>query len=326
MRHSGCGTALGRPPGSSLRTSSPPPLVDGFFRGASFCKYVCPIGQFHFVQSLVSPFEVKVRQPEVCTSCSTHICLHGNAQQRGCELNLFQPKKLGNFDCTFCLDCVHSCSHGNVGLIAIVPGASIVRDRRLSRRRDVGVLVGLSVFGAFISAAVMTGPVMMWLHQWHARLGSMLAATTLFLSGGPGALPGLLVFLCGRAKPELTGRFLLALVPLGFSMWLAHFCYHLVTRMEQRDSGSRTHPGLACLRDHTSRCIAVVAAAVSDSRPRRRPSTQPLPRLEDRLQSRHAGERRAGTAGSLGDPRRRALLAGLWILGQPMEMRGMVMR
>ena len=40
--------------------------VDSVFRGASFCKYVCPIGQFHFVHSLVSPLEVKVREPAVC--------------------------------------------------------------------------------------------------------------------------------------------------------------------------------------------------------------------------------------------------------------------
>src|ERR1051325_4653033 len=32
--------------------------VDALFRGASFCKYVCPIGQFQFVASLVSPLEV----------------------------------------------------------------------------------------------------------------------------------------------------------------------------------------------------------------------------------------------------------------------------
>src|SRR5262249_31536405 len=36
-------------------------VVDVLFRGAAFCKYVCPIGQFNFVQSLVSPLEVKVR-------------------------------------------------------------------------------------------------------------------------------------------------------------------------------------------------------------------------------------------------------------------------
>ena len=54
-------------------------LVDAAFRGASFCKYICPIGQFQFAGSLVSPLEVKVRQPEVCAGCTTHDCLRGNA-------------------------------------------------------------------------------------------------------------------------------------------------------------------------------------------------------------------------------------------------------
>ena len=35
--------------------------VDSFFQDASFCKYVCPIGQFNFVASTVSPLEVAVR-------------------------------------------------------------------------------------------------------------------------------------------------------------------------------------------------------------------------------------------------------------------------
>ena len=38
-------------------------VIDGFFRGASFCKYVCPIGQFNFVQSLVSPVEITGARP-----------------------------------------------------------------------------------------------------------------------------------------------------------------------------------------------------------------------------------------------------------------------
>ena len=41
-------------------------VIDGFFRGAAFCKHVCPIGQFHFVNSLASPLEVGIREPDVC--------------------------------------------------------------------------------------------------------------------------------------------------------------------------------------------------------------------------------------------------------------------
>jgi polyferredoxin len=36
-------------------------VVDTLFRDASFCKWVCPIGQFNFVASTVSPLEVQVR-------------------------------------------------------------------------------------------------------------------------------------------------------------------------------------------------------------------------------------------------------------------------
>src|SRR3954453_18941838 len=151
--------------------------VDSVFKGASFCKYVCPIGQFHFVHSLVSPLEVKVLEPAVCGSCTTHDCIRGNDRQRGCELNLFQPKKLGNFDCTFCLDCVQACPQQNVGILRVLPGQSLYQDSRgsgiarLNRRPDVAALALILVFGAFVNAAGMTGPVMMWMHHWHAQLG-----------------------------------------------------------------------------------------------------------------------------------------------------------
>ena len=39
-------------------------VIDGFFRGASFCKYVCPIGQFNFVQSLISPLRNQGARPD----------------------------------------------------------------------------------------------------------------------------------------------------------------------------------------------------------------------------------------------------------------------
>ncbi len=50
-----------------------------FFRRAAFCKYVCPLGQFNFLGSLISLTEIKIRQPKDCIS--------GNkiTQQRGCD-------------------------------------------------------------------------------------------------------------------------------------------------------------------------------------------------------------------------------------------------
>src|ERR1044072_850006 len=55
-------------------------VVDGFFKHASFCKFVCPIGQFNFLASTISPLEVKVRDQEVCTSCATKDCIRGRRE------------------------------------------------------------------------------------------------------------------------------------------------------------------------------------------------------------------------------------------------------
>jgi cytochrome c oxidase assembly factor CtaG/polyferredoxin len=225
-------------------------VIDGLFRGASFCKYLCPIGQFNFVQSLASPLEVKARDPAVCASCRTKDCIRGRDGIPGCELHLFVPRKAGNMDCTACLDCVHACPHDNIGLIAAPPGAELWNDRhrsgigRFGRRPDIAALVLVLVFGAFANAAGMVGPVAEWQGQLALVVGirSPLPATTAFYLVALVALP--LVAVGGAAALsrhwgrleagtlEVATRYAYALVPLGFGMWLAHYCYHFLTSYE----------------------------------------------------------------------------------------------
>ena len=210
--------------------------VDSVFRGASFCKYVCPVGQYHFVVSLVSPREIAVRDKGVCRSCQTYDCIRGNEKSRGCELYLFQPKKASNLDCTFCLDCVKACPHDNVGLMAVAPAKTLLSDGyrsslgRLSKRTDLVALVLLLVFGAFVNAAGMLEPVMMWEHGWHARLGvhAMPYVVAAFVAGGAILLPFLVYLLCRlvNGSSELANRLAYSLVPLGVGMWAAHLAFH----------------------------------------------------------------------------------------------------
>ena len=126
-------------------------LIDAVFKHATFCKFVCPIGQFNFVASTASPLEVTVRDMAVCTHCKTKDCIRGVREQaaplvviqRGCELALFQPRKTGNVDCTFCLDCVQACPHDNVGIISRVPAGELTTDPMrsglgiFSKRKDL---------------------------------------------------------------------------------------------------------------------------------------------------------------------------------------------
>jgi cytochrome c oxidase assembly factor CtaG len=222
-------------------------VVDGLFKGASFCKYVCPIGQFNFVQSLVSPLEVKARNLDVCLSCATRECIRGSSVQRGCELQLFVPRKSGNLDCTFCLDCLHACPHQNVGLISISPASQLIPNRarprfgRLARRTDVAALALLLVFGAFVNAAGMIAPVTEWEQSLQNQFGfsSPLPVIALLFAFGLLIAPAIMAVSCGTISKafggirvqwkKLTSSFVMALVPLGFSMWVAHFVYHLLT-------------------------------------------------------------------------------------------------
>ncbi|HRI15420.1 MAG TPA: cytochrome c oxidase assembly protein [Verrucomicrobiota bacterium] len=222
-------------------------VVDAWFKGASFCKYACPIGQFQFVISLVSPMEVKVRQPDACSRCQTHDCLRGNSNQRGCELDLYLPRKTGSLDCTFCLDCVRACPHDNIGILAVAPALHLTTDRhraglgRLSRRLDVAALVLIVIFAGFASAAAMTQPITTEWNKLALHLGLrspilvigawfVLTLVILPLAVFGGVVPtSRMVARLPTTWREVFCRFSLALVPLGAAMWGAHVLFHFLS-------------------------------------------------------------------------------------------------
>lgn len=231
--------------------------IDLVFTGAGFCKYVCPIGQFNFAASAISPLEVKIREASTCESCRTADCIRGRRDpvraetvvQRGCELHLFLPAKVGNTDCTFCLDCVQACPHDNLALAVRTPAAELADDRprsslgRLSQRTDLAALAVVFTFGAILNAFAMTAPVHD-LERWlaatlHIRsegpvlalvFAGALIVAPLALLGGAALATRRLVPAAGRPPAALTfRRFAHALVPLGFGLWLAHYGFHLLT-------------------------------------------------------------------------------------------------
>jgi cytochrome c oxidase assembly factor CtaG len=316
-------------------------VIDGFFRGAVFCKYLCPIGQFNFVQSLVSPLEVKVRNPQVCASCRSKDCLRGRDGIPGCELHLFPPRKTGNLDCTFCLDCIHACPHENIGILARTPASELWCDAfrsgigRLSRRPDLAALVLVLVFGAFANAAGMVGPVVQWRDE-----RSPFVINLIFYSLTLVALPLLAVAAAaavsrrwGRLAAswrDTAARYSFALIPLGFAMWLAHYSFHLLTSYDavlpvtQRFVADLGWPSLG-QPNWLAGCCCTVGGW--------------LPRLEivfldlGLLLSLYTGYRIALTETSRFGQAMKVLLpwallmallfcAGVWIILQPMQMRG----
>jgi cytochrome c oxidase assembly factor CtaG/polyferredoxin len=283
-------------------------LVDTFFRGASFCKYLCPLGQFNFAGSLLSPFSLQARSQATCRSCTTHDCIAGNAQQRGCELQLYMPQKAGNMDCTLCMDCVKACPHDNIGLFAVAPSP-------VSPRIDLAALNLVVVIAAFANA--------WWMVAQSGKYSALLALLAV--------VP--LVAVAARFKKDLFCRFSQALLPLGLAMWAAHLLFHLFTGWASL--GPVAHQAAADFHWHFlsppqwgMELPLLSAHAVL--------SVQLLLLDAGLLFTLYLGWRRALEWAAR--PSRAVLLllpwattvaavyaAGIWILLQPMQMRGMIM-
>jgi polyferredoxin len=230
-------------------------IVDVLFAGASFCKHLCPIGQFNFTAASMSPTELRVIDMGTCRSCRTADCIKGHyaaseprrLEQRGCELGLFLPVKVGNLDCTMCLDCVHACPNDNIALTTRVPGAEWLETRRrsgigrLAQRPDIAALAVVFTFAALINAFAMTSPAFAAEQNLAALFGVRSEAPVLFsvFVFGLLVIPAVLLVSAGAVTRRLAPgpttlrqtivQYAFALVPLGFGVWLAHYSFHLLT-------------------------------------------------------------------------------------------------
>ena len=243
--------------------------VDTVFRGAAFCKHVCPIGQFNFMAATLSPAELAVRDLGTCRSCRTADCIKGRWERtavagdvragagrphrltlvrRGCELGLFLPSKVGNLDCTLCLDCVQACPHDNIALATRVPGLELVDERRrsaigrLRTRPDLAALAIVFTSTALVSAFAMTSAGVAVERRLASVLGTSSEAVVLAVLFvlAVVAVPAVLLTLASVATTVLASAprgswrqtawcYAYTLTPLGFSVWMAHYGFHLLT-------------------------------------------------------------------------------------------------
>ena len=223
-------------------------VVDVLFQGAVFCKWVCPIGQFNFVNSMVAPTEVAAIDPGTCATCTTRDCIRGRGNIPGCELELYIPAKVGSLDCTGCLDCADACPHENVGILGRARSMDLLKQGwrssigRISRRNDLAAMVLVLVFGAFANAAGMVAPILAWQDRLAIDLGmeSRILPATILVFTLVVVAPILIVVVASVASAAFGGfsavegrglwrRFAFSLVPIGAAMWLVHFGFHLAT-------------------------------------------------------------------------------------------------
>lgn len=215
-------------------------VLETIFAESPFCKYLCPLGSFNFVASTVSPLQITARQTEVCRSCPGKECVNGSPSMLGCGTELYVPLVASNLDCVFCLDCARACPYDNVALAARPPLAELVNDA-WPRRWDISFLVLVFVFASVGNAFGMVPPIYSlqaasatwfpWLNETLILL-LILLIIDLLLPASLGLGAAWLSRGLVRAHEPLRvslARYVPALVPLGVSIWLAHYGFHFAT-------------------------------------------------------------------------------------------------
>lgn len=194
-----------------------------------FCRYVCPVGGFIGLYSLMAPLELRVKDRAVCRAHTTKDCVLGTSCSYGCPWLLYPGGVRRNSACNLCAECVRGCPKDNFALNLRLPGSDLLVGSE--RRLDEAYKSFIMLCCALIYSVVLLGP---W--GWLKDLANMqtLAGWALYAAGFLAInlllLPGLfwIVVVAARrlgglsaAHSTLFVDYAYALAPLGLAGWMA---------------------------------------------------------------------------------------------------------
>ena len=242
--------------------------VDTLFRAGTFCKYVCPLGNFNFVFASTSPTMITAAEHDVCRSCEHKPCLHGRESSSepakagggaafiplseianangegafpGCETDLLVPAMQSNMDCTSCFNCVRACPYDNVAITVRSPTWEWLRGPWSKRGRLALMTLGVALtFLGLMNAAAMISPFFRFASWLSGLLRSENEALILSLLFTGVTVGGLLVATAAATVADALGgegwrpraaflRWGYVSVALGFGFWGAHYIFHFLT-------------------------------------------------------------------------------------------------
>ncbi len=194
-----------------------------------FCKYVCPVGGFIGLYSLVAPTALRVVDPAVCAAHTTKDCVTGNERGYGCPWMAYPGNLTRNIDCGLCTECLKTCPKNNITIQLRPAGEDLLveKGRRLDEAYKGFIMLGC----ALLYSAVLLGP---WggVKQWAsmASLPHWALYAVAFLAFNLLVLPGLFWLVVWAAR-QLSGQamtqrrafisYAYALVPMGLAAWIA---------------------------------------------------------------------------------------------------------
>lgn len=200
------------------------------FEKRTFCKYICPVGGFLSLYSMVAPTEIRARTKEICKCHLGKECVKGSPAGYGCPWMNYPGGLDRNNYCGFCFECVKTCPYNNMTLKTRKAMSDLlVPHRKIDEAFKAIIMLNLALLYLF----VLLGP-NAWLKDW-ARIGAgipnYLLYLSLFFGSSLALMPGAFYAVSAlskrlAAKKELTNRkvfttYAYSLVPLGLGAWVA---------------------------------------------------------------------------------------------------------
>jgi polyferredoxin len=149
-----------------------------FFRGHSWCRYMCPLGGISLAYARTSLFKIRSNE-SACAECDTKACVVVDSEYAGCPMHVtpFAINSVAN--CKLCGACVKRCSNDSLHVVFEVPSKDL-------------------------SGQSQMAPVVPWFIILLAGMVSFLNATT------SQCLPGVAAWLHSAANPVLIKTCLMA--------------------------------------------------------------------------------------------------------------------
>lgn len=148
------------------------------FERKGFCRYVCPVGRVTGAYGTTGMLEIRRKDTDVCHSCQTKDCFHGNEKGLPCPTWEFMGAMNENMSCTMCTECLKTCPHDNIGLNVRAPLADLMGPHR-KRADEAWLLIMILIVTVFHGLAMIP----IWTHDTVPPLREWILGTLGFDPG-----------------------------------------------------------------------------------------------------------------------------------------------
>ncbi len=205
--------------------------------GRIFCRYVCPLGGFIGIYSLLGTLEVKSKDKEQCRRCREKSCSLGSEDAYPCPWFEYPGGMDRNIYCGLCAECIKACPHDNVSFRTRFFGKDLLKHRQMDEAFKSFIMLGSGLlfatifFGWWSNLKDIADPLESTLLRFSLNWSEWGLYVLLVWGSILVVVPGIYLLFCWLAKVITKAKevplkrvfvdYAYALVPMGLAVWMA---------------------------------------------------------------------------------------------------------